>query len=259
MSAEGALTRRQLLIGGAAATGYALAAGPVQASAIETTSAGLEAGRVEIPVEGAPMPAYRAAPAGGSGLPVVLVVHEIFGVHAYIEDVCRRLAHAGYLAIAPDLYRRVGDPAGYEDIRKLIGEIVAKVPDQTVLSDLDAARAWAATAGGDPARTFVTGFCWGGRIVWLYAAHRPELAAGAAWYGRLEGEADPAHPSHPIDLAAAPHAPVLGLYGAEDSGIPLSSVQKMRRKLGEVSSASEILLFPAAPTASTRTIARATA
>ncbi len=247
MPADASLTRRQVLVGGAVATGYALAAGPAAASAIETSATGLDAGRVEIPVEGAPMPAYRAAPAGGTNLPVVLVVHEIFGVHAYIEDVCRRLAHAGYHAVEPDLYRRVGDPSGYSDIGALIGEVVSKVPDQTVLEDLDAARAWAASAGGDPARTFVTGFCWGGRIVWLYAAHRPNLSGGAAWYGRLEGEADAGHPRHPIDLASEPHAPVLGLYGAEDRGIPLSSVQAMRRKLGDADRESEILVFPNAP------------
>lgn len=248
MSADAHFTRRQLLIGGAAATGYALAAGPVEASAIETTSAGLDVATVEIPVEGGPvMRAYRAAPVDRTKLPVVLVVHEIFGVHAYIEDVCRRFAHAGYLAIAPDLYRRAGDAAGYADIRTLIAEVVSKVPDETVLADLDAARAYAAGAGGDAERTFVTGFCWGGRIVWLYAAHRPEIAAGAAWYGRLEGEASEAFPRHPVALAGGPMAPVLGLYGSADTGIPMSSVQAMRKKLAESAQASEILVFPGAP------------
>lgn len=246
-SAERALTRRQLLVGGAAATGYALAAGPAAASAIETSAEGLEAGNVEIPVAGAPMQAYRAAPQSGSDLPIVLVVHEIFGVHEYVRDVCRRFAHAGYFALAPDLYRRAGDPSGYTDIGALIENVVSKVPDATVLADLDAALAWAGGQRGDAQRAFVTGFCWGGRIVWLYAAHRPELRAGAAWYGRLEGEASEGHPRHPVELAGALHAPVLGLYGAEDRGIPLRSVQAMRKQLGEAAAESEILVFPGAP------------
>ena len=247
MPVESGLTRRQVLVGGAAATGYALAAGPVQASAIATPDAGLEVGMVQVPVEGGWMPAYRAAPALGVRLPVVLVVHEIFGLHEYVRDVCRRLAQQGYLAIAPDLYRRVGDPAEIAEVGELIEKIVSKVPDDTVLSDLDAVLAWSAVNRGDPERAFVTGFCWGGRIVWLYAAHRPQIGGGAAWYGRLEGQASAAHPSHPLDLAGGQLAPVLGLYGSADSGIPLTSVQLMRRQLTEASQPSEILVFPAAP------------
>lgn len=247
MPADARLTRRQLLVSGAAATGYALAAGPAQASAITTSAEGLEAGTVEIAVEGAPMSAYRAAPIAGDGLPVVLVVHEIFGVHEYVRDVCRRLAHAGYFAIAPDLYRRVGDPSGYAEIGELVQKIVSKVPDATVLSDLDATLAWAGSQRGDVTRAFVTGFCWGGRIVWLYAAHRSDLRAGAAWYGRLEGESGDAHPRHPIDLASGKLAPVLGLYGGKDRGIPLSSVQNMRSALTQAGQSSEIVLFDSAP------------
>ncbi len=247
MSADSGLTRRQLLLSDAAATGYALAAGPVRASAIDTSAAGLEAGMVEIDAAGAPMPAYRAAPSAGQGLPVVLVVHEIFGLHEYVRDVCRRLAHEGYLAIAPDLYRRVGDPTTIADIGALVREVVAMVPDATVLSDLDATLAWAAGQRGDPERAFVTGFCWGGRIVWLYAAQRPQLRGGAAWYGRLEGESSELHARHPLQLAAGDLAPVLGLYGSADRGIPLASVQLMRRQLAEAGQASEILVFPAAP------------
>lgn len=247
MSADGGLTRRQLLVAGAAATGYALAAQPVGAEAITTSDAGLEAGMLEIPVEGAPMPAYRAAPAAGAGLPVVLVVHEIFGLHEYVRDVCRRLAHQGYLALAPDLYRRVGDPTTLPDVSALVEKIVARVPDESVLSDLDAALAWAGANRGDPARAFVVGFCWGGRIVWLYAAHRPELRGAAAWYGRLEGESSPVHPRQPVDLAGGKLAPVIGFYGENDRGISRSSVQLMRKRLVEAGQGSEILLFPGAP------------
>jgi carboxymethylenebutenolidase len=247
MPADSGLTRRQILVGGAAATGYALAAGPVHASAIHTPADGLKVGMVEIAVPGAPMRAYRAAPALGESLPIVLVVHEIFGLHEYVRDVCRRLAQQGYLAIAPDLYRRVGDPATLTEVGELIDKIVSRVPDAGVLTDLDATLAWAGAERGDTDRAFITGFCWGGRIVWLYAAHRPELSGGAAWYGRLEGESNNSHPVHPLDLAAGKLAPVLGLYGSADRGIPLSSVQLMRRKLAEAGQASDILVFPAAP------------
>jgi carboxymethylenebutenolidase len=247
MPADAGLTRRQLLLSGAAATGYALAAGPVRASAVHTPDAGLEAGMVEIDIVGAPMPAYRAAPFAGEGLPVVLVVHEIFGLHEYVRDVCRRLAHAGYLAVAPDLYRRAGDPTTIADIGELVREIVTKVPDETVLSDLDATLAWSAGQRGDPERAFITGFCWGGRIVWLYAAHRPRLRGGAAWYGRLEGDSSESHPRHPLQLATGTLAPVLGLYGSADRGIPLTSVQAMRKQLANAGQTSEVLVFPAAP------------
>lgn len=176
MCASGSWSRRDFLAAGVAATaGYTLAAGPVRAAAIHTKSDGLVAGTVEIPVEGADMAAYRALPEGTGPFPVCLVVHEIFGVHEYIRDVCRRLAHLGYLAVAPNLYRRVAEVSGMTSARQIIDEVVPKVPDATVLSDLDAARAWAAQNGGDPSRSFVTGFCWGGRVVWLYAAHQPAL------------------------------------------------------------------------------------
>jgi len=246
-SADGRLSRRELLRAGALAAGYALAAQPVRAAAVHTGEEGLVAGPVEIPVEGAPMPAYRARPVAGESWPVVLVVHEIFGVHEYVQDVCRRLAQQGYLAVAPDLYRRVGDVTQIPEVGRIVDEVVARVPDATVLTDLDAALAWAAEQGGDPKRSFVVGFCWGGRIVWLYAAQHPELAAGAAWYGRLEGAERPETPKHPLDLAAEPLAPVLGLYGGQDAGIPLESVDRMRKKLHQADQASEILVFPTAP------------
>ncbi len=205
---------------------------------------------VEVPGPDGPLPAYRARPAGGEGLPVVLVVHEIFGLHAYIRDVCRRLAKAGHLAVAPDLYRRHGDVSKLTDIGQILDRVVRRVPDAEVLADLDASLSWTTRDAGDPERAAVTGFCWGGRIVWLYAAHRPELRAGAAWYGRLEGARGSLTPSHPLDVAERLHAPVLGLYGAEDRGIPLPSVEAMRKRLaaGDYESRrSEIQVFPGAP------------
>ena len=229
------------------ATGYALAVRPVRAEAIHTDATSFVTGMVEIPASDRRIPAYRAQPQGGGPFPVVLVVHEIFGVHEYIRDVCRRLAGAGYLAVAPDLYVRQGDPTRLASVDAIVGEIVGRVPDAQVMSDLDAAAAWAASNGGDAKHLFVTGFCWGGRIVWLYAAHRRDLVAGAAWYGRLTGPVRPETPEHPIDLADRRLAPVLGLYGAEDSGIPLESVFAMRKKLAQARSPSEILVFPGAP------------
>lgn len=243
------LTRRDLLVSGAVAAGYALAVRPVRAEAIHTDASQLVAGSVEIPAADRKIPAYRARPEASGPFPVVLVVHEIFGVHEYIRDVCRRLARAGYLAVAPDLYARQGDPTGLASVDAILTQVVTRVPDAQVMADLDATAGWAASEGGDPkgAGLFATGFCWGGRIVWLYAAHRPDLVAGAAWYGRLVGPARPETPEHPIDLADRRHAPVLGLYGAEDAGIPLESVFAMRRKLALARSRSEILVFPGAP------------
>jgi len=230
--------------------GYTMAAGPVMAqTAVQTNAAGLTAGFVQIDAQGFQVPAYRAMPVGKTGLPVVLVVQEIFGIHEYIADVCRRLAHAGYLAIAPALYARYGDPAQYTEMSRLISELVAKVPDDQVMADLDATAAWAAANGGDADKMAVTGFCWGGRIVWLYAAHGP-IKAGAAWYGRLVGQASTLTPRQPVDLAATLGAPVLGLYGGQDTGIPLDTVEQMRAALAQGSAAaraSDIVVYPDAP------------
>ncbi|MDJ0847679.1 MAG: dienelactone hydrolase family protein [Myxococcota bacterium] len=240
-----------MLVGGAVAAGYALAAGPVSAEAIQTDAEGLEAGMVEVPAADRTIRAYRARPTGPSPLSVVLVVHEIFGLHEYIRDVCRRLAKQGYLAVAPDLYQRQGDPSGLASIDAVIREVVAKVPDAQVMKDLDATLAWARQNGGHAKLAAVTGFCWGGRIVWLYAAHRPELTAGVAWYGRLTGDPRELTPRHPIDLVGERMAPVLGLYGGADRGIPLETVFEMRRKLAERTDEarfrSEIMIFPNAP------------
>lgn len=238
------VTRRGAVVSGAFAAGFALAARPVAASAIETSAEGLDEGMVDIKIIDGSMSAYRARPAGGGKRPVILVAHEIFGVHAWIKDVCRRLAHAGYYTIAPDLYARFGDATREPDIQKLISGIVSKVPDQYVMEDLDAAAAFAAADGGDAMKLGITGFCWGGRIVWLYAAYSPRLDAGVAWYGRLTGAPDPLHPHQPIDYASKLKAPVLGLYGGKDRGIPATDVASMQAALEAAKSSSKIILYP---------------
>lgn len=240
------IRRRELLLGTLAA-GFAVAVRPISAATITTDAAGLTAGFVSIPVEGGTIPAYRARPATGTKLPVVLVVQEIFGVHAHIQDVCRRLARLGYLAIAPSLFERQGDVTKLPDIAS-IRPVVAKVPDAQVMSDLDATVAWAGKAGGgDSGKLGITGFCWGGRITWLYAAHNPSLKAGVAWYGRLVGVSTPEQPSYPLDLVARIKAPVLGLYGGKDDGIPLETVEQMQAALKAAGSRSEIVIYPEAP------------
>ncbi len=228
--------------------GFALAMQPTLAqTAIKTDAEGLDAGEVRVPVADGQMVAYRAAPTGGRGLATVLVVSEIFGVHEYIADVCRRLAKLGYLAIAPELFARYGDPRKMTSVADILSGVVAKVPDAGVMSDLDAAAAWAAAHGGDGKRLAITGFCWGGRISWLYAAHNPRLTAGIAWYGRLDGEVNDRTPKYPIDLAAQIKAPVLGLYGGADQGIGLDDVEAMRDALKKAGARSEIHVYPDAP------------
>lgn len=230
------------------ATGFALAVQPVSAQTITTDVKGLEAGEVKIPVKTGEMPAYRAMPAAGGPFPVVLVVQEIFGVHEHIKDICRRFAKLGYLAVAPELYARQGDVSKLTDIKEIIGKVVSKVPDAQVLSDLDATVEWAKKSGkGDTAKLGVTGFCWGGRIVWLYSAHNKDVKAGVAWYGRVVGDTDDLHPKNPIDLVKELKAPVLGLYGGADMGIPNESVEKMRKALEEAKKPSEIVLYPDTP------------
>ena len=197
------------------------------------------------------MDAYRAMPASGTGFGTILVVQEIFGVHAHIADMCRRFAKAGYCAIAPELYFRQGDAKSYTDIPKLISELVSKVPDEQVMSDLDASVAFVKGEGkADTAKLGVTGFCWGGRITWLYDAHNPAVKAGVAWYGRVVGDATPLTPKHPIDIAKNLNGPVLGLYGGADTGISNESVDKMRAALKDGSAAakkSEIITYPDTP------------
>jgi len=247
-TAQGA-TRRTALKA-ALGVGYAAAAAPLVAqTAIRTPSDGLVTGEVTYEVNGFKVPAYRAAPAGKTGLPVVLVIQEIFGVHEYIADTARRFARAGYLAIAPELYARQGDPSSYGEMARLMSEVVSKVPDAQVMADLDGALRWAGANGGDVSKAGITGFCWGGRITWLYAAHGP-VKAGVAWYGRLVGTASDVTPRHPIDIAANLKAPVLGLYGGADTGIPLDTVDKMKAALANGSPAaraSQFVVYPDAP------------
>lgn len=212
-----------------------------------TGAQGLRHGTVKLPVADGTLDMYFAAPENRTNLPVILVVQEIFGVHEHIKDVCRRFAHEGYLAVSAELYQRQGDAASYTDIARLLQELVARVPDEQVLADLDACVAWASKNGGDARRVGVTGFCWGGRITWLYAAHNPQCKAGVAWYGRLVQGHGPLHVRHPVDVAPRLHAPVLGLYGGRDAGIPLDSVERMKAALAsgnDVSRVSEIVVYP---------------
>ena len=246
---EGASRRTALKA--ALGVGYAACTLPTLAqTAIKTSAEGLTTGEVSFEVNGFKVPAYRAAPAGKTGLPVVLVIQEIFGVHEYIADTARRFAKAGYLAIAPELYARQGDPSQYGEMAKLQAEIVAKVPDAQVMADLDGAVQWAGAHGGDVSKLGITGFCWGGRITWLYSAHNPRVKAGVAWYGRLVGASTALTPKHPVDVAAALHGPVLGLYGAADGGIPLDTVDKMKAALAAgnaAAKASQFVVYPDTP------------
>jgi carboxymethylenebutenolidase len=247
-STEQGATRRTALKA-AIGVGYAAAVMPVMAqTAISTSAEGLKAGPVKYTVNGFEVPAYAAAPAGKTGLPVILVIQEIFGVHEYVADTCRRFAKLGYLAIAPELYARQGDAKSYTDIPKLQADIVSKVPDAQVMADLDGALAYAAANGGNVAKAGITGFCWGGRIVWLYAA-TGKVKAGVAWYGRLVGQPSELTPRHPVDVAASLQAPVLGLYGGKDQGIPLDTVDKMKAALATgtpAAKASSFVVYPEA-------------
>lgn len=253
-STEQGATRRTALKA-ALGVGYAASTLPIMAqTAVKTSAEGLTAGEVTIEVKGFKMPAYRAAPAGKTGVPVILVLSEIFGVHEYIADVCRRFAKAGYLAIAPELFVRQGDAQSYGEVAKLMAEVISKVPDAQVMGDLDATLDWAGANGGDLKRVGVTGFCWGGRQTWLYTAHSPRIRAGVAWYGRLVGNASELTPKHPVELAAQLNGPVLGLYGAADTGIPVATVDQMKAALAAAASAgkaaardSEFVVYPEAP------------
>ena len=232
-------------------TGFAAAVLPVMSqTVIKNDSAGLLVGEVSIPVGDFKLPAYRAAPLGKANAPVVLVISEIFGVHEHIADVARRLAKQGYFAVAPELFVRQGDAGAYGEIAKLRSEVVNKVPDTQVMTDLDATTAWAKGQGADVSRLGITGFCWGGRITWLYAAHNPAVKAGVAWYGRLQGAVSALNPAQPIDRVGQLNGPVLGLYGGKDSGIPVESVNAMKIALAGGSAAakaSQFVVYPDAP------------
>jgi carboxymethylenebutenolidase len=246
------ISRREFLVSSLSA-GFALVVTPVVAqTTITTDPASLTVGEVKIPVKDGEIPAYRAFPEKGGPFPVVLVVQEIFGVHEHIRDVCRRFARQGYMAIAPELYARQGDVSKMTDFQQILTNVVSKVPDSQVMADLDSAVEYAQKSGkGDVSRLGITGFCWGGRIVWLYAAHNPKVKAGVAWYGRLaqrpDAPASSLQPTHPFDVAAKLTVPVLGLYGGKDEGIPLAQVEQMRTKLKEGKSGSEIVVYPDAP------------
>ena len=237
----------------AVGSSFAAAVLPVGAQTVKTDSSGLSVGEVTVMVGDFKMPAYRAAPAGKTNLPVVLVISEIFGVHEHIADVARRFAKLGYLAIAPELFVRQGDAQSYGEIGKLLSEVVGKVPDAQVMADLDATVAWAKANGGDTAKLGITGFCWGGRITWLYTAHNPGVKAGVAWYGQLIGAPTALKPTNPIDVVGKLNAPVLGLYGAEDIGIPVAAVDQMKAALIRVgegnagAKASQFVVYPGAP------------
>ena len=243
----GDFTRRKFIVVTTLAAGFTLAVHPIYAQVINTDGKGLVAGEVKIPVEDGEIPAYRAMPATGKNFPIVLVLQEIFGVHEHIQDICRRFAKLGYLAIAPEMFARLGDVSQLSNIQE-IRKVVSKVPDAQVMSDLDATVAWAASsAKGNNNKLGITGFCWGGRIVWLYAAHNPKVKAGVAWYGRLVGENTPLTPKHPVDIAAGLKVPILGLYGGNDDGIPVETVEQMRKALKAGGNTSEIVLYPDTP------------
>ncbi|MDW5442919.1 dienelactone hydrolase family protein [Polaromonas sp. SM01] len=249
-STENGASRRTALKA-ALGVGYAATALPIMAqTAIKTSSEGLKTGETTFEVNGFKVPVFYAAPAGKTNLPVVLVIQEIFGVHEYIADTARRFAQAGYLAIAPELFARQGDPTQYGEMAKLMAEVVSKVPDAQVMADLDGAVKWAGANGGNTAKVAITGFCWGGRVSWLYAAHSPNVKAAVAWYGRLVGANTALTPKNPIDLTPILNGPVLGLYGGQDSGIPLDTVDKMKTALAAGSpaaKASQFVVYPDAP------------
>jgi carboxymethylenebutenolidase len=241
------LTRRTFVVTSLSA-GFALAVQPIQTqTVIITDNNGLNVGEVKIPTKNGEIPAYRAVPTRGASFPTVLVVQEIFGVHEHIKDICRRLAKIGYLAIAPEMYARQGDVSKMKDINEIFQKVVMKVPDEQVMSDLDSTVAWAKKNSGDTSKLAITGFCWGGRVVWLYAAHNPTLKAGVAWYGRLAGTPDELHPKNPIDVAKDLKAPVLGLYGGADQGIPVDTIEQMQKALKDAGKTAEIKVYPETP------------
>jgi carboxymethylenebutenolidase len=247
---------RRDFIAGSIASGFALAAQPVSAQTIiHTSSLNIVSRMVKVPTENGIIPAYFAmpglfrTPATPSSMPIMIVVQEIFGIHEHIRDVCRRFAQLGYLAIAPDLFYRQGDVTKMADSKDILAGVVAKVPDWQVMRDIDASVRWAEINGGSRYRLGITGFCWGGRITWMYTAHNDYVKAGVAWYGRLTGDKSAMTPQHPIDIVDNIRVPVLGLYGGDDAGIPMSSVEQMNAALGKklMSEPSQIHVYPGTP------------
>ena len=239
---ENDMTRREF-VATTLSAGIALAGSPVFAQGIQTDAGGLLAGEIKIPVTGGEIPGYRAMPASGGPFPVVLIAFEVFGLQEHIKGICRRFAREGYLAVAPDFFARQGDVSGMEDFQEII-KIVSRVPDAQIMTDLDAAVEWAAKNRGNAQKLGVTGFCWGGRVTWLSAAHNSKLKAGVAWYGRLVSDTTELQPKNPIDLVPSLRAPVLGLYGGKDQGIPLETVERMRDALKKARNPSEIVVYP---------------
>lgn len=227
--------------------GFAAAALPVCAQTMITTNtSGLQTAVINLEINGQIVPLYtarNARPEGKTNLPIVLVISEIFGVHEHIADVTRRFAKEGYLAIAPDLFVRQGDPSKKENVAELIKDIISNVPDAQVMSDLDAVVTWAKNNGGNINQLAITGFCWGGRMTWMYAAHNPQVKTGTAWYGFLVGQATEIKPQNPIDIAEQLKAPILGLYGALDNGIPLESIEQMKLALAKGTSHSVFKVY----------------
>ena len=239
-------SRRAFIVGGLAA-GFAFAVLPVSAETITTDAKGLTVGEVRVPVDGGTIPAYRAMPDAGGPSATILVVQEVFGVHEHIKDICRRLAKVGYFAVAPALYAREGDVAGMKDISQIM-QVVTKVPERQVASDLDATVSWARSTGkADTSKLGIVGFCWGGRQVWLYAAHNPKLKAGVSWYGVLQRPKNAMTPDNPIDLVQNINAPILGLYGGADPAIPVAQIDALRAALKRAEKSSEIVVYPDTP------------
>jgi len=238
---------RRTFIKATLSSGFAAAVLPVSAQTIHTGSEGLEAGEISVRSGQASIPAYRAQPHGRTRLPVIVVVHEIFGVHEHIKDICRRLAKLGYLAIAPDLFAREGDASKYPSIQRLMNDLVSRVSDPQALEDIDATFAWAGKHGGDLKRAGLTGFCWGGRMAWLYAEHNARLKAVVAWYGMVTGEHSVMKPANPVDRVAQLHVPVLGLYGRQDTSIAQDTLAQMKTAIAQqapqAGRASQIVVY----------------
>jgi carboxymethylenebutenolidase len=234
------LTRRSIAL--ALASGYAVAAFSAEAEPIHTDDKGLVTETVEIPSADRKIPGFLARPEGRGKHPVVLVNSEVFGVHEWVKDVCRRLAKAGYVALAPDLFVRAGDPSKTTDM-KVVMDIVKATPEAQVTSDTAASLKYlAAQSYTDMKRLGVTGFCWGGGATWLCCERFPEFKAGVAWYGPLRAGPYPRTP--PLDLAKDLKAPVLGLYGGQDKGIPQADIDAMREAVKAAGKQAEIIVYP---------------
>ncbi len=240
------LARRGMIMSGLI-SGFTLAVVPVEAQVIHTDTNGLVAGEVKIPVEDGGMPGYYAKPQGPGPFPVVLVIEEIFGVHEHIKDLCRRLAKLGYLAVAPEIYAREGDLSKMTDTGQIMSQVILKTPDAQMLGDLDAAVAWAGKNGGDLSRLGVTGFCRGGRNIWLFDAHNPRVKAAVAWYGPIKSPTSDIQPKTATDVAGELHGPLLGLYGGQDGSINVADVEAAAAKARAAGKTVEIHVYPDAP------------